>query len=199
MSNTIKTMAGVLALTSFSLFTQADITEPRTHFYLGLAAGAGGGETEFEGNFTITEDMDTTLSALVLGVEFRTGNRFEVSFTSITADFEDATDEDEFSGIDFDWKFPFGEETIKPFLGLGFGLYTWEDTADLFVDDEDLSGIALNLMGGALFQPHEHLEFEAGYQYKGIGWQTIRPVGSSTDVETSTSMGNLYLSAKYKF
>ncbi|UXD89214.1 porin family protein [Thalassolituus hydrocarboniclasticus] len=199
MTNTIKTIAGVLALTSFSLFAQADIAESRPRFYLGLTGGLGGGDTEFEGNITITEDMDTTLSALVLGVELRTGNRFEVSFTSITADFENASADDEFSGIDFDWKFPFGEETVKPFLGLGLGLYTWEDTADLFADDEDLSGIALNLMGGVLVQPHEHLEFEAGYQYKGIGWQTIRPVGSNTDVDTSTSMGNLYISAKYKF
>ena len=171
----------------------------RSRFYLGAVLGSGSGETEFDGYGTVTQDMDTRLRALSLGLILRSDARFEMSFTSVSADFDDADGDDEFSGLDFSFRVPFGHHRVKPFLAAGLGFYTWEDTAWLFEDDKDLNGLAINLAGGVLIEAHRHFEFEAGYEFKSISWQRVRVLGSNQDVDITSTMGNLYVSARVKF
>ncbi len=194
------TSAFMLAAPHALATNNTDAVDDRARFYVGLNIGTGSGESEAEsGNYSYTSDMDTSVSGLNLGMILRSNARLEIGFNSVTADFEDTAEDDEFSGIDFNLRIPFGGHKVKPVIGIGVGAYVWEDTADLFVDDEDLSGIAFNLMGGIIADLHQHFEIEAGYELKVISWQEVRFADTDTKVETSSSMGNLFLGVRLKF
>ncbi len=174
-------------------------TAAQAQVYVGLDLAGGSGETEFEASSTYTQDIETGTAALKIGYVTQAGNRLQLSFTGIDAEVEDTDLEHEFSGIDFDAKFPFGESRVKPYLGIGLGLYTWEDTGDAFADGDDLSGIALNLSGGALFEVNDHFDLEAGLQIKAIGWQSIEPVGGGEEVDVTTAITQLMVGANVRF
>ncbi|MDK2778166.1 MAG: porin family protein [Pseudomonadota bacterium] len=197
----IAVTSALMLATPYALATDnTDAVDDRARFYVGLNIGTGSGESEVEsGPYSYTSDMDTSVSGLNLGIILRSNARLEVGFNSVTADFEDTAADDEFSGIDFNLKIPFGGHKVKPVIGIGLGAYVWEDTADLFTDDEDLSGIAFNLMGGIIADLHKHFEIEAGYELKVISWQEVRFADTGTKVETNSSMGNFFLGARLKF
>ena len=199
MRNTV--LAAILAALSVSAVAEApaDVAVKPTRFYVEYGLNSGSGETEFSGDRTVSYDMDTRMSALTFGYIARTGVRFELALTSIDASLESADNDDEFSGFDLNGKFPLGKDTIRPYLGAGMGFYDWENTAALFADGEDLSGVSLNLMAGVLFEVHPHIELELGAQYKAISWETIQASDSRTEVEISSSFLGVQAAAKVKF
>lgn len=166
--------------------------------YVGLDLAAGRGETEFDGFSSSSYDIDTTQAALKAGYITRSGNRLQLSIGRIDIE-DDAGVEQEFSGIDFDAKFPFGDRMAKPFLGAGFGIYTWEDTGAMFIDGEDLSGVALNLSGGVLLELHEQFDLEVGLQYKAIIWESIRPIFSDEEIDVTTGLVQVMAGANVRF
>lgn len=198
MSLSVKTLlVSSLLLASATAFAD---DEKRTRFYVGVGVGSGGsGEREITVNDSaiFKSDYDTSLADLKLGAEFRSGHRFELAFTGIDLEYADGT-EDELSGLDFDWYFAFGEKRVKPYLMVGLGLYTFENTAYFLADNEDLRGVAFNLGGGIFIEVAEPFEVELGYKFKGIGWQKVEDTDGDT-LELSESMGNLYLGARLKF
>ena len=197
MSLSVKTLL-VTSLLLASATAFAD-DEKRTRFYVGVGGGSGSGEQEVTINETMATkaEYDTSIRDFKLGAEFKTGNRLELSFTGIDLE-GDSGGKDEFSGLDFDWYFAFGEKRVKPYLMVGLGLYTYEDTAAFFEDNEDLTGVAFNLGGGIFIEVAEPFEVELGYKFKGIGWKKMVDTDGDT-LEISESMGNLYLGARLKF
>lgn len=167
--------------------------------YLGLDVAGGTGETKFDGYRTITQDVDTAMAALKVGYITKGGSRLQLSLTNISAEQEDFEDDSDWSGIDFDFKAPFSDKTVKPYLGAGFGLYTWEDTGEDFVDGDDLKGLAINLSGGLLFEVNDHFDVEAGLQYKTIVWESIEPANSDIEVDVSTSIIQFVAGANVRF
>ena len=203
MEMTIKKTVLAAMLGALSVSAVAEVpayaAEKPKRFYVEYGLNSGSGETEFDGDTTVTNDMDTSMSALTFGYIAKTGVRFELALVSIDASFENTDSDDEFSGFDLNGKFPLGKGKIRPYLGAGMGFYDWKDTGDLFVDGEDLSGVSLNFMGGVLFEPHPHVELELGAQYKTITWETVQFVGSSTEIETNSSFFGLQAGVKVKF
>ncbi|WP_396588670.1 hypothetical protein [Bermanella sp. R86510] len=167
-------------------------------FYFGIG-GSGGSVTEtYEGPSTIEDEYeyDQTQGDIKLGLLFESETRMEVSFNAITVE-DDFGGEAEYSGIDFDWYFPFGSHNIKPYLGLGFGLYEYEDTAVLFTDGENLGGISINFLAGVMIPFNESVELSLGYEAKGIGWETMQANGQ--EVEASSSVSSVGFGLLFKF
>ncbi len=65
------------------------------------------------------------------------------------------------------WK----NDSVTPYVGVGIGSYKYNDTAQYYLDNEDLRGVAINLNAGLLFQTTKNLELELAYKYKSIQWQ----------------------------
>ncbi|ASP37874.1 hypothetical protein CHH28_03930 [Bacterioplanes sanyensis] len=174
-------------------------TPASADFYAGLVIGGGSGETEFDGFGTSTVDLDSSFRTVKLGYIMDSDNRFELSVTGIDVEQDNNGLEHEFSGLDLDFKVPFGESKLRPYVGVGMGFYSWEDTGHLFVDGEDLSGVAINLSAGGLLELHERFEVEAGLQYKAIAWQSYEVRGSSEEIDVSTSLTQLTLGGTFHF
>lgn len=164
--------------------------------YLGGGVISGSGETEFTSSYdSATADHDNTGSFFRFGFINNNNSRSEFSFSSITLDNQGA--EDEITGVDFNYISSFGDGGIQPVLGFGFGYYTWENTAYLFEDNEDLTGVSLNYAAGILFSLGDQMELEASYRGKYIAWQDVSIYGEV--IETSTSMSNIFLGINFKF
>lgn len=160
------------AIAAFSTTAFADV-EPQ--FYAGLSLSTGHGTEKLEVNsIEVAEyDYDVAGYSIYGGYVFKSNNRFEISSTRINARQEDNTG-GTFDGIDFDWKFTLNDKDITPYLGVGFGFYTYKDSGDLFVNGEDLKGIAFTLAGGLLAKLGEHGQLDFSVSHKGIGWNAIR-------------------------
>lgn len=190
----MKKLALCSALALVSLHAAADVS-PRFYAGLNIFAGSGTEHVEWYDDTTFDIDTDVSGSAIYGGYVFPSNNRFEISLTSISVSYDEGDDSD-FSGIDFDWKFTLNAENVTPYLGVGFGLYTYEDTADVNKGG-DLNGIALTLAAGVLAKIHERVELDIALSRKGIGWETAET--ELGDIQVSDGMTTLAFGAHYLF
>lgn len=193
--------ASLLLLSTFALSSQADV---ESGVYVGLNGNSslsGTFKAEYENSDTEVEtDIDTTGAAIVIGYRSSRNNRVQLSFTSFDVEYEGGTTE-EVTGTDFDWQFVYGDNTVQPYWGFGFGLYTYEDTGDLFVTDDDLRGVSFQLAAGAKFDIHENFELDASYHVKSIAWQDIVVTNGfyTETVSLSHTFSYINLGAAIKF
>jgi hypothetical protein len=192
---------------SFSVMADED----NDHIYLGFGFSTGSGTIEAESRGMMTDtDVDQDQTRLIIGYQFRSQKRVQLSFTSIDLETKSSGGETEYSGVDIDWHFPFLKDaTVQPYLGVGFGLYEYEDTGELFYNNGDLEGVAFNVMAGLLIPVNEHIEFEVAYQVKVISWQTIEYQNNysydygyysgTEEIELTSVLSSVALSARYKF
>ncbi|MFQ3170100.1 MAG: opacity protein-like surface antigen [Oleispira sp.] len=193
--------ATLLSLTVISLNTQAKV-EPGIFIGLDLSTSiTGTAKAESEVSDTENEtDIDANALSFYIGYRFPTNNRFQISLTSIDVSYDSGSDQ-EFNGTDFDWQFVYGTDKLQPYWGLGFGIYTYEDTAKITEKNDDLSGVSLQLLGGIKFDVHEHVEFDVSYRVKSIAWQDITVSnGFSTEtISLSHTTSSLNFGAAFKF
>ena len=181
-------------VTAAGLLGMSSMAAAEGGFYLGGGALKGSGETTFDSS---KSKHDNSGSSFRLGSISENGNRTEVSYSKLEEKNKDSGSKVKISGFDMDFIAAFGSGSLKPLLGLGFGFYTWEDTAKLFVQDSDLKGLSLNLTAGLAFEITKNFELEATYRYRSIGWQEI-DTGFST-VKPKTTNGDLYAGILIKF
>lgn len=194
----MKKLALCSALALVSLHAAADVT-PR--FYTGLSLSTGNGSEQIEYIGVTDSDIynteyDATGISAYGGYIFPSNNRFELSLSRINAHSEDGVSAS-FSGVDFDWKFTFGEGNISPYIGLGFGFYTSADTSEIFASNEDLQGYALTLAGGLIAKVSDRLQLDFSLSYKSIDWTAIKDESDNTydlyDGVSRFSLGASYL------
>jgi opacity protein-like surface antigen len=201
--NMIKPISAVtlLSLAALSLNAQANV-EPGIFIGLDLSTSiTGTAKAEYENSDTEDEaDIDANAISLYIGYRFPTNNRFQISRTSIDVSYDSGSDE-EFNGTDFDWQFVYGTDKIQPYWGLGFGFYTYEDTAKITEKNDDLSGISFQLLGGIKLDVHEHVEFDVSYRVKRITWQdiTVSNGFSSETISLNHTTNSLNFGAAFKF
>lgn len=163
----------LLLLSTLAMSSQADV---ESGIYLGLDTNIslnGTYTVEFESdNSEYESDIDTTGASIFIGYRTANNNRFQLSFSSFDIEFE-SSNTDEVTGTDFDWQFVYGDKIVQPYWGLGFGFYAYGDTSNLLGSDEDLKGISFQVMAGAKFDIHEHIEFDLSYHAKTISWQDV--------------------------
>ena len=193
--------ATLLSLAVLSLNAQAKV-EPGIFLGLDLSTSiTGTAKAEYEvSGVENEEDIDSNALSLYLGYRFPTNNRFQISRSSIDVSYESGSDE-EFNGTDFDWQFVYGTDKIQPYWGLGFGLYTYEDSAQITEKNDDLSGISFQLLGGIKLDMHEHVELDVSYRAKSIAWQKITVSnGFSTEtINLSHTTSSLNFGIAFKF
>lgn len=194
------TSASILLLSTLAMTTQADV---ESGVYLGINGNtslSGTSKAEYESSsfdFETESDIDTNGASIFIGYRNTRNNRVQLSFSSFDIEYENGAT-DEASGMDLDWQFVYGEKTVQPYWGFGFGLYTLEDTGDLFTSGDDLKGVSFQLVAGAKFDINEHVELDASYHIKSIAWQEIEMLGGDT-LNLSHTFSYLNLGAAFKF
>ena len=103
------------------------------------------------------------------------------------------------TGFRLDWQFVYTEEKVKPYWGLGFGVYSLKEAP--LVPDEKQSGVSFQAMGGTKIDLTENLELDLQLQFQGIVWQDVEySDGWSTEtVEMSSSIISAGVGLAYKF
>jgi len=170
-------------------------------FYIGIGVSNGSGTftaTDDYGN-SITNDYDSSSIPIKIGYMLENNNRFELSIESMDHKFDNGTDT--VFGWNMDWNFTYPNnkigDIITPYWTIGFGSYTYEDTAQYFDDNEDLKGFAFNYGIGGLYDINTNLEIEASFKGKAIEWQDV-DIGGTVVSSDSTGIA-FYLGLNYKF
>jgi len=136
-----------------------------------------------------TEDLDISTLGLYLGYINENNNRFIVSYSSATIDFDEANVSEDATGFDLDWQFVYGEEQVQPYWGLGFGFHSIADPLILRgtnLDGDTLSGVSFQVMAGIKIQVHKQVELDISVQRKAYAWQSI-------DIDTGFASDTLNL------
>ncbi|MDP2607776.1 MULTISPECIES: outer membrane beta-barrel protein [unclassified Oceanobacter] len=168
-------MSKVFSRALLPLMVAASSSVMAGQFYagVGIAGFIGSGEEEYtSGRYSVTYDYEYSQQSIGLGYQFDNDNRLEVSLATIDVEYDnDFYDDESYSGLDVDYSFVWRYEAVRPYLLIGFGLYTYDDSGEYYADGEDLSGVAFNFGAGVIWQFHEHLDVDLGYGFKSIGWQ----------------------------
>lgn len=171
-------------------------------FYIGLGAASGSGTNTYsDGLDEYEEDIDNSSNMVKVGWLLRRDNRFEISSETITTKYTNNS-EDTLTGLNFDWQFTYPNNNFAPYWTVGLGAFTWEDTAQYFVSNEDLSGLSFNYGFGGLYSINETLELDIGFKGKVINWQDVEVSNSyyyTDTIETSTNMSMIYFGLNVKF
>lgn len=142
----------------------------------------------------ITEDLDITTTGLYLGYVNEKNNRFMLSYSKETVDFDKSDIDEDVTGFDFDWQFVYGEAQVQPYWGIGFGLHTIDEALILNNTSKkgsSLNGFSFQLMAGIKIPVNEIVEFDVSIQRKAYAWQDIELiVGSRTDTLKTTYTKN---------
>jgi hypothetical protein len=182
---------------SYKKSTKSNKKSNSSKSYVGIGMASGSGK------YTLGESKTSYNSSSIsvkFGMILQNDNRFELSYETEKHKFENQ--DDKVSGFNFDWNFAYPKDkiadVITPYWTLGLGYYTYEDTANKFEGNKDLTGAAFNYGIGGLYDINKNIELEASYKFKGIVWQDYTTKG--TDITTkSNSAGSLfYLGLNYK-
>lgn len=152
----------------------------------------------------ITEDLDISTLGLYLGYINQNNNRFMVSYSSATIDFDESAASEDVTGLDFDWQFVYGEDQIQPYWGIGFGLHTIDEALILTgteLEGDSLKGLSFQLMAGIKIAVDEQFELDVSIQRKAYAWQSIDiDIGPFSDtIDTTYAQTALNFGAGFKF
>ncbi|OUS39964.1 hypothetical protein A9R00_08420 [Oleispira antarctica] len=152
----------------------------------------------------ITEDLDIATLGLYLGYINENNNRFLLSYSSSTIDFDESNGSEDVTGLDFDWQFVYGEDQVQPYWGIGFGLHTIDEALILTgtnLEGDSLSGLSFQMMAGVKIAVNEQVELDVSIQRKAYAWQSIDiEIGSySETINTIYVQNALSFGAGFKF
>lgn len=150
------------------------------------------------------EDIDMSTLGLYLGYINENNNRFLLSYSSSTIDFDTSNESEDVTGLDFDWQFVYGEDQVQPYWGIGFGLHTIDDAIILTgtnLEGDSLSGLSFQMMAGVKVEVNEQVELDVSVQRKAYAWQSIDiEVGSFEEtINTTYAQTALSFGAGFKF
>jgi opacity protein-like surface antigen len=136
------------------------------------------------------------------GMMLDNDNRFEFSYEKEKHKFTKIGVDKKISGFNFDWNFAYPKykiaDAVTPYWTLGLGVYTYEDSANIGDNEDDLKGVAFNYGIGGLYDINKNIELETSYKFKGISWEDYNEKGSDIRM-TAASVGSLfYLGLNYK-
>ena len=195
-------LAAVCLLASSSVFAQENKIIAGVNYATSLSAEATATLDKIDDE--ITEDIDISDLGFYLGYVSNRNNRFLVSYSSASVDFDKSDGEEDVTGFDFDWQFVYGEEQVKPYLGLGLGLHTIDEALILNGTDkegESLKGVSVQLMAGIKLAVNEQVELDVSFKRKAYAWQSVKVSAGffSDTLDTSYVTNSLSFGAGFKF
>jgi hypothetical protein len=194
----LKVMTLFLVISAVNTYAS---TKPGTYISLDLGSSLiGESNADTSSGRDLSGSLGASSGSLALGYRFESNNRIQLSRSKINLDYESGLNND-LLGTDLDWHIVYGDDGIQPYWGFGFGVYTLENSSDIFVNGNDLQGRSFQVLTGLKFDLTKHIELDLSYRIKNIDWQEMVLVsGSSIEkVKLSHTFGNLNIGAAIKF
>lgn len=188
-------MKKILCVTSIALLSSLSANG----YFVGFEGSKGSGDSTLSSDlgYSSTSDYDSSSLIFKFG-KIKKNTRWTISYESIDMKFDSVTDK--VIGLNSDLDYLFNVNTrFFPLIGAGIGFLKYENTAYLFVDDEDLRGIALNLRLGVLAKVDQNIALEVGYKYKNIQWQNIEGYDYDETLELESKQNSLYFGVNILF
>lgn len=176
-------------------------TVPGTYFSLDLGSSlVGKAYVDNRSGRELSGNLGASSASIALGYRFESNNRVQLSRSAIKVNYEAGFDS-ELTGTDLEWHIAYGDESIQPYWGFGLGVYTLEDTADIFVNGNDVQGRSFQVLTGLKFDVSKYLELDLSYRVKNINWQEMVFVNQEgvEKIRLSHIFGNLNVGATIKF
>lgn len=120
---------------------------------------------------TGTTDIDINSVAFSVGYKNNNNNRFLISLDTLDAKASELGYSSKATGVRLDAQFVYGQSQIKPYWGLGFGVYTLKESP--LVPDETHSGVSFQVMGGTKIDLTKNLELDLNLEIQGMAWQDV--------------------------
>jgi opacity protein-like surface antigen len=195
-------LAAVCLLASSSVFAQDTKVIAGINYTTSISADATA--TLENTDDEITEDIDMSALGLYLGYISESNNRFLVTYSTETVDFDASNGSEDITGFDFDWQFVYGEDQVQPYLGFGLGLHTIDEALILNnsnQEGESLSGVSAQLMAGIKLAINETVELDVSFKRKAYVWESIEVSAGffSDTLDTSYVTNSLSFGAGFKF
>lgn len=161
----------------------------------GMLNGSGKHTQELSTGYKIEGDIDSKATQIKIGKDNGVG-RVEFTYTANELD-EDGYKSD-FNGIDIDFGRKFTDNTVKPYLSVGFGFHAWDGFKGTTSNGSvrDRQAVSFNYGLGALYQV-SMFEIEAAYKGKYYAWEDIEYATYTR--EDSTHVSGLYLGLNLRF
>jgi opacity protein-like surface antigen len=184
--------------------TSAIANDNSSKYYLGMGMVSGSGT--YTSQREEDQSYDSSSMPIKFGMMLDNDNRFEFSYEKEKHKFTKIGVDKKISGFNFDWNFAYPKykiaDAVTPYWTLGLGVYTYEDSANIGDNEDDLAGTAYNYGIGGLYEINKNIELEASYKFKVIVWEKYTyKYENSDDIEiiSSDSTGSLfYLGLNYK-
>lgn len=182
--------------------TAVPTAQAESGFYLGLGLHGGNEEVTLTNNNPSAPnrvyDVDTSGGTLKFGVILGSGDRAEVSLVNFDRSSSVSGESfNSYSAIDLDYLFVLSKDSIQPYIGLGVGSISFDNTGALYASGQDLRGVSLNISAGIIMEVIPSIEVEAGLKFKGIAWQ------DSTDgfytYQRESSISSVFVGANLRF
>lgn len=161
-------------------------------FYLGVSYSSGSGEIEQENTSITNVDFDSTAKSFKIGYMLENEDRVVVSYEILTKELESGytwygKTEPEIRGINWDALFTMPiNKHLTPYLSVGLGSYSLEDSAKYYVEEYDLSALSFNY-GVGFFYTIDFIEIELSYNGKYLSWADVESNNVTTSTTTSLS------------
>lgn len=198
----IRLLSNAIAFTFLMLSVNSYAsTVPGTYLSLDLGSSLlGEAYTDNSSGRDLSGNLGASSASIALGYRFESNNRVQLSRSTVNVNYESGFDS-ELTGTDLEWHIVYGDEGIQPYWGFGLGVYTLEDTADIFVNGNDVQGRSFQVLTGLKFDVSKHLELDLSYRVKNINWQEMVFVNQEgiEKVRLSHIFGNLNVGAAIKF
>lgn len=198
----IRLLSNAIAFTFLMLSVNSYAsTVPGTYLSLDLGSSLlGEAYTNNSSGRDLSGNLGASSASIALGYRFESNNRVQLSRSTVNVNYESGFDS-ELTGTDLEWHIVYGDEGIQPYWGFGLGVYTLEDTADIFVNGNDVQGRSFQVLTGLKFDVSKHLELDLSYRVKNINWQEMVFVNQEgiEKVRLSHIFGNLNVGAAIKF
>ena len=174
---------------------------PMKDWYIGVGLFGGKGiQSQGDANTTTDVAYSSGGADIKFGVIFSDNNRFEVSAIAIGVKSSTSGATGSFRGVDYDWIYTSNlnnkASMFLPFISIGFGTYSYNNTAGLIGSTEDLAGLSIQAGLGFYLQLKSNMDVEISSKVKGIGWANY---DDNTDTSLIEQMRNFYVGLKYKF
>ena len=170
----------------FLLLLATNLHAALEDFYLGVAYSSGSGEIEQENSSVTKSGFDSTAASFKVGYMLENEERIVISYETLKMDLDAGftwygQTQPEIRGFNADAFFTLPISNFSPFLMLGLGSYSLEDSAKHFVKEYDLSAVSFNY-GLGFFYMVDSIELELSYNGKYLSWEDVE----SNNVKTST-------------
>ena len=162
----------------------------------GKSIGSGTYKTSYPYNKISNGSYTSNSTTIRLGYYLDRNHKWSISSENTEAKFSNKVET--IKGWNFDYYYIYHYYSdFKPFINIGAGYYTYENTKQNFEENKDLTGISFNSSIGMFYDFKEFIQIESGLRFKFIKWNDINY--KDEVIQSNSKEFSFYIGINYYF